>query len=335
MHARPPSRFAVVLAIVALVLTAAGPAAAAPRRDRTPPTTPTNLRVTATTQTSVSLAWNASTDNSGSLYYIVSGDPLAGFHVVNPPATSVTFGDLDPGTSYTFHVQAWDAAYNSSGVSNASATTSNDTTPPTAPSGLTVQSVVGSQVLLSFTAGADDVTKEPLQQVLINGVVTPNVLSTDAPGAPRPLPAQRGFWVRHLEPSTTYTLTVRAVDGSGNASGVSNTATATTGPSSDTVAPTTPTLTRASDGGTDACPEELELEWTASSDDVDPAHLIQYEVWINGRINEVFTGMTDLTGYTEIQGPNVITIMAVDAGGNASAPSNAKTVQIETGTFCT
>ena len=177
MHARPPSRFAVVLAIVALVLTAAGPAAAAPRRDRTPPTTPTNLRVTATTQTSVSLAWNASTDNSGSLYYIVWGDPLAGFHVVNPPATSVTFGDLDPGTSYTFHVQAWDAAYNSSGVSNASATTSNDTTPPTAPSGLTVQSVVGSQVLLSFTAGADDVTKEPLQQVLINGVVTPNVLS--------------------------------------------------------------------------------------------------------------------------------------------------------------
>ena len=58
-------------------------------------------------------------------------------------------------------------------------------------------------------------------------------------------------------------------------------------------------------------------------------------MWINGTINEVFTGMTDLTGYTEIQGPNVITIVAVDAGGNASAPSNAKTVQIETGTFCT
>ena len=39
--------------------------------DRTRPTTPTNLRLTAITPNSVSLAWNPSTDNSGSFTYIV------------------------------------------------------------------------------------------------------------------------------------------------------------------------------------------------------------------------------------------------------------------------
>ena len=40
-------------------------------RDRTPPTAPTNLVVTATTENSVSLAWGPSTDNSGSFSYII------------------------------------------------------------------------------------------------------------------------------------------------------------------------------------------------------------------------------------------------------------------------
>ena len=42
-------------------------------RDRTPPTTPTNLVVTATTTTSVSLSWGPSTDNSGKFNYYISG----------------------------------------------------------------------------------------------------------------------------------------------------------------------------------------------------------------------------------------------------------------------
>jgi hypothetical protein len=50
-----------ILLIVAFGASTAGAA----RRDRTPPTTPTNLRITATTDTTISLAWNASTDNSG------------------------------------------------------------------------------------------------------------------------------------------------------------------------------------------------------------------------------------------------------------------------------
>ena len=55
------------LFVVAGFLLNVTPASAA--RDRTPPTTPTALRVTATTPTSISLSWNASFDkgtfNSG------------------------------------------------------------------------------------------------------------------------------------------------------------------------------------------------------------------------------------------------------------------------------
>jgi hypothetical protein len=44
----------------------------AARRDRTPPTTPANFRVTEVSPTSVSIAWNASSDNSGSFVYVLS-----------------------------------------------------------------------------------------------------------------------------------------------------------------------------------------------------------------------------------------------------------------------
>jgi hypothetical protein len=72
-------------AAVALVLALAvvGPVAAGKRPppatgDKTPPTTPTDLHATSLGQTSVMLAWNPSTDNSGNVTYVVydsSGAP--------------------------------------------------------------------------------------------------------------------------------------------------------------------------------------------------------------------------------------------------------------------
>ena len=60
-----------------LALAVAGPIAAGkkpppPSGDKTPPTAPTNLRVTSLSHKSVTLAWNASTDNSGSVTYSVN-----------------------------------------------------------------------------------------------------------------------------------------------------------------------------------------------------------------------------------------------------------------------
>src|SRR5829696_9242412 len=110
-------------AAVALVLAlaVAGPVAAGKKPppttgDKTPPTTPTNLRVTSLSQTSVTLAWDASTDNSGSFSYSLNKDGQ-GF-TVPQTQTSFTIDWLSAGRTYTFYVTAVDSSLNTSGKSN-------------------------------------------------------------------------------------------------------------------------------------------------------------------------------------------------------------------------
>src|SRR5206468_3390740 len=72
------------------------------------------------------------------------------------------YGDsgLASATSYSYRVRATDAAGNLSGYSNiASATTltAPDTTPPTAPSGLTATAVSTTQINLAWAASTDNV----------------------------------------------------------------------------------------------------------------------------------------------------------------------------------
>ena len=81
-------------------------------------------------------------------------------------------------------------------------------------------------------------------------------------------------------------------------------------------------LTRVSSLGTSACPEEVDVRWTGSTDDVLDPTAIEYEIWINGVINDVFVGTTRAIIYTEVNGTNDTTIVAVDRAGNASARSN-------------
>ncbi|MFJ5984917.1 cellulase family glycosylhydrolase [Lentzea sp. NPDC092896] len=79
--------------------------------DTVAPSVPGDLRSTGTTSSSVSLAWNASTDNVGVAAYVLSnGQTAAG--------TTHTVTGLTPDTAYTFTVQARDAAGNLSGASN-------------------------------------------------------------------------------------------------------------------------------------------------------------------------------------------------------------------------
>jgi chitodextrinase len=334
---RPLARALACLAIAVGVLAAVatpGSAASGPwqPRDRQPPTAPTNLRVTEVTHTSVSFAWNPSTDNVGVVSYSLwpegTGDGVVS---VRHPQTTATWTGLRPGQTLTFKVAAFDASFNGSPGSNAvTVTTVPDTTAPTAPSGLSVQSVEGSTVELRWSSAVDQFSPVT-HEILVNGVVTPNAASNVPAGTPRP-PVQ-GAWVRQLEPGTTYQFAVRGRDPSGNVSGVSNTVTATTEPSTDTTAPTAPLLTSANVPGTGICPEEIWLRWTGSTDDVDA--VVEYEIRVNGVINEVVSnGSTDWVVYTEVFGPNVVTIVAVDRAGNASAPSNAITARTNFGSDC-
>ena len=82
--------------------------------DVSPPTVPQNLRTLSTSDTIVTLAWNASTDDTAvSGYRLVrDGTPL-----VTQGVTTYTDRDLTPSSTHTYQVQATDAAGNWSALS--------------------------------------------------------------------------------------------------------------------------------------------------------------------------------------------------------------------------
>lgn len=84
--------------------------------DTTAPTAPTNLTVSGVTSSSVTLSWQASTDNVGVTGYdVYQGSSLA----ASVTGLSATISGLTPSTTYSFKVVAKDAAGN---LSPASAT---------------------------------------------------------------------------------------------------------------------------------------------------------------------------------------------------------------------
>jgi hypothetical protein len=101
-----------------------------PPGDVTAPSAPGSVRATGSTQSSVVVAWNASTDNVA-----VAGYGLYRNGASSGPATrtSSTLTGLACGTSYTFGVDAYDAAGNGSARGTVTASTGACTQPP--PSG--------------------------------------------------------------------------------------------------------------------------------------------------------------------------------------------------------
>ncbi len=91
------------------------PCGAAPPVDSQAPTVPGNLRSTGVTSSSVSLGWNASTDNVGVTEYQVL---QASTVVATSATTSTAVTGLSADTSYTFSVRARDAAGNTSAASS-------------------------------------------------------------------------------------------------------------------------------------------------------------------------------------------------------------------------
>ncbi|MEV1248885.1 carbohydrate-binding protein [Nonomuraea sp. NPDC049750] len=84
--------------------------------DTEKPSVPGNLHSTAKTSSSVSLAWDASTDNTGVTGYdVYNGTTLA----ITVTGTTATVSGLAAATAYTFTVKARDAAGNASDASNA------------------------------------------------------------------------------------------------------------------------------------------------------------------------------------------------------------------------
>jgi chitodextrinase len=244
-----------VLAL-ALVLTAAAPAKRPlpppPPSNGAAPTTPTNLRITATWPTSISLAWNASTD-SGDWWYCVQRDGL-GCIRINPPQTTFTNTKLWPNTTFNYSVIAIDAAGNRSGSSNTvSYTTPPDVTPPTAPT-LTATGVRPTRISLAWTESVDNAT-----QVWYTLLVDGSPYFSSQLG-------YRSATVLDRTPGTTYVFKVTVRDYFGNTA-ESNALSVTTPVVTDTVPPTAPSNLRPS---SESSAPEIWLDWDQSTDDTDP-----------------------------------------------------------------
>src|SRR6266566_1432667 len=282
--------------------------------DASPPTAPADLTATAD-QSSITLSWNASSDDVATADYDLF---LNGTKVASTEATSYSFGGLSCGTGYTIGVAAYDAAGNRSPTSaltsataacSETSSTPTDTTPPTPPSNLQAGAADQSSITPTWRASSDDVAVAGYD-LFLNGT---KVASTGA----------TSYSFGGLSCGTGYTIGVAAYDAAGNRSPTSALTSATAACSetsstpTDTTPPTPPSNLQA--GAADQ--SSITLKWSASSDDVAVAG---YDLFLNGTkvastgaTSYSFGGLSCGTGYT-------IGVAAYDAAGNRS-PTSALT----------
>jgi chitodextrinase len=217
--------------------------------------------------------------------------------------------NVQPATTYSYFATAYDAAGNTSAASNTSTTTtpsSADTSPPSAPTGLAANVAGSTEVDLSWTASTDNVGVSGYR-IYRNGAVvgtSPTAAYADT----------------SVQPATLYSYYAVAYDAAGNSSAASNTVTATTPPAPDTVPPSAPSgLVATAPSSTEA-----DLMWTASTDNVGVAG---YRVYRNGALlgSSVAAAYTDTNGLQPASSYTYY-VMAYDAAGNTSAPSNTANV---------
>jgi chitodextrinase len=231
--------------------------------DTTAPTAPTGLTATPTGSSQINLSWTAATDNVAVTGYRVercAGASCNNFaQIGTPTATSYPDTGLTAGSAYRYRVAAVDGAGNVSGYSTtASATTATpDTTPPSAPTGVTATPASASQINLAWTASTDNVAVTGYRVERCAGANCSNFAQVGTPAATT-------FGDIGLAPSTAYSYRVRAVDAAGNLSDYSTVVSTSTPAGPDTTAPTAPTGLTA----TAASTSQINLAWTASTDNV-------------------------------------------------------------------
>jgi len=307
--------FAALALALSLVLVSAAPAKRPPPPPPPPPPpadgggagAPTNLRITSSTDTSISLAWDAAKSGSSTWWYcVVRNDE--GCLRIDPPATTLSLTRLWPGRTTTYTVVTVDVNGHRSAPSNSvTHTTPPDTTPPSPAPVVSVQAVYPTRITVSWTLSVDELTQ------------TTHTLFVD--GAPV-FNAYVPWTVLYLEPSSTHTFKVTANDYFGNTV-ESNVVTATTPPKTDNVAPTAPSNLQFS---FQTASPELWLTWSPSTDETDSQGLILYETYLNDvLVPDGNVGGTNTIAYCRDIGPTTVELRAVDTSGNRSGPSNALT----------
>ena len=268
--------------------------------DKKAPTKPTNLHVTGNTAWSVSLAWDASFDNSGQLTYRVVCSNGQSKLVPQTSTSTVFTSGLQHGKTYSFWVHAFDPSGNTSQNSNTvTSTLPLDTTAPSQPV-VTLEEVGPTHAILSWSAVDDG----------------PLIYALYRDGVLHHQPTSATSTTVYLQTQTAYTFTVRARDGAGHWSPTSAPLVVTTpAPNPDDVTPPTTPANLWAFGYGDL---EFEVNWTESTDDFTPQEYIRYELYVNGVWLGGTIGSGHLTDYGQ-PGQNLIEVIAVDEAGNKSS----------------
>src|SRR5438067_8374119 len=184
--------------------------------DSTPPSVPTNLMASTTNKPSVVLTWSASTDNVAVTGYTIYRDAA---QLATVGGSTLTYEDktVAPMTTYTYTVDAFDAAGNHSAQSASVNAQVGDTIAPSVPAGLTATAgATIQQVSLSWSASTDNVG------------VTGYTIYRDGTQLGTVSGSTLSFLDNTVAGLTSYSYTVDAFDAAGNHSAQSAAAAVTT-----------------------------------------------------------------------------------------------------------
>ncbi|HEX5557176.1 MAG TPA: alkaline phosphatase family protein [Gaiellales bacterium] len=204
--------------------------------DTQPPTVPQNVAAGANSSTSVTVTWDASTDDTAVAGYDVYRD---GTKVGTAGGSQTSFTDtaVQPSTTYSYTVDAFDAVPNTSAQSSppASVTTPSgagggDTQPPTVPQNVAAGANSSTSVTVTWDASTDDTA------VAGYDVYRDGTKVGTAGGS------QTSFTDAAVQPSTTYSYTVDAFDAVPNTSAQSSPPASVTTPSGGGSGPAEPII---------------------------------------------------------------------------------------------
>lgn len=295
----------ILASVTASVLALPQPAQA---RDRTAPTVPQGLRVTATTDSAVSLAWSASSDASGRVTYRIYVD---GVRQGDAFDTTHTQNSLAAETSYTFAVRAVDRYGNvSSSSSPVTGSTLGRGSGPGAPANLRVTATDYDSIGVAWDAPAG--TSVGYYLIYRDGLWVNSSYGTTGS-------------VDYLAAGTTHTIDVVA-RGTDNRLSAPVSISAST--RADAGPPTTPANLRVQ---ADSLGRPTGLTWDASSDDRGVSNY-----WLSADGNDVFGGGLGVSFYsltdefcTVYRGQTyTFTVRARDLSGNLSAAGTPLTITI-------
>ncbi|QQS19891.1 carboxypeptidase regulatory-like domain-containing protein [Candidatus Saccharibacteria bacterium] len=206
--------------------------------------------------------------------------------------------------SHSILARTYDATGNSATQTVQVTVQNGDTSPPSAPTGVTATATSSGQITVTWQTSTDNVGVHHYCLARNDGM-------NMCPGG-----TAMSYNDTAVLPSTTYTYRLTAFDAAGNFSAASTPAAATTPATPDTTAPAVPIGVTA----VAISPTQINLTWQASTDNVGVAG---YDVFRNGtKIASITTtsyGNTNLAASTSY----TYTVVARDAAGNSSSPSVA------------